>query len=219
MRSTQRQWDAAENIMDLNLLDLIEEAVRYSPNAVAISRLSDGLFVYAGDEIEPMMGFSPTDLVGKHSPLLDVWVDAADRELIVSKLKAGEKLTHVQMRTRHKDGSIRQVLVSFRLLHHAGEDYIATYLADDLTRYDQEQLLATNQKRLESLLQLSDMRDASEHEIFRYGVEAAVQITNSEFAYLHLYQNETQTLHLEAWSKGALEACNCLLYTSPSPRD
>lgn len=194
--------------MDLNLLDLIEEAVRYSPNAVAISRLRDGLFVYAGDEIEPMMGFRPTDLVGKHSSLLDVWVDAADRELIVSKLKAGEKLTHVQMRTRHKDGSIRQVLVSFRLLHHAGEDYIATYLADDLTRHDQEQLLATNQKRLESLLQLSDMRDASEHEIFRYGVEAAAQITNSEFAYLHLYQNETQTLHLEAWSKGALETCN-----------
>ncbi len=74
-------------------------------------------------------------------------------------------------------------------------------------RQEAEQHLKVNEERLAALLELSQMRFASEAELLTYSLEEAVRLTSSQVGYLHFFDEDKQTLGLFQWSKEVMTFC------------
>lgn len=67
--------------------------------------------------------------------------------------------------------------------------------------------LKQDDARLESLLTLIQMGDASEDEIRVFALDSVVSLTESKAGYLHFFDQDNQTLSLVSWSKEVMKIC------------
>ncbi len=118
-----------------------------SPDLVGITRLKDGLITDVNKGFENISGWKREEAIGTKSsePPLSFWVVAADRELMVTDLKAGRDITHREIKFRRKDGSIGIGIYSARPMNVDGEDSLIFIMQD-----------ITEQKRMEKELALSE---------------------------------------------------------------
>ncbi|MFO7904051.1 MAG: response regulator [Pirellulaceae bacterium] len=70
-----------------------------------------------------------------------------------------------------------------------------------------EATLRLEQSRLEALLKLGEMTDASIKEISDFALEEAVRLTESKIGYLAFMNEEETVLTMNSWSKRAMEQC------------
>jgi|GEM_PF-1858261 len=85
-------------------------------------------------------------------------------------------------------------------------EVVITY--DDITEEKRAQeLLRLNEERLEALVKLYQMGNASLHEITDYALEAGVKLTKSKAGYLAFADENEQMFIMHSWSGGALEEC------------
>ena len=70
-----------------------------------------------------------------------------------------------------------------------------------------EQGLRLDESRLEALLQLNQMTDASLKEITDFALEEAVRLTQSEIGYLAFLNEDESVLTMHSWSKSAMAEC------------
>ena len=75
-------------------------------------------------------------------------------------------------------------------------------LSDNINR-----ALRLSESRLEALLKLAEMSDASLHEIIDYVLEEAVRLTGSTIGYLGFMSEDEQVLTISAWSKSVMAQC------------
>jgi PAS domain S-box-containing protein len=73
-----------------------------------------------------------------------------------------------------------------------------------------ERSLRLDESRLEGLLQLNQMTEASLREITDFALEQAVRLTESKIGYLAFMDAEETTLTMHSWSKSAMEQCQIL---------
>jgi PAS domain S-box-containing protein len=68
--------------------------------------------------------------------------------------------------------------------------------------------LRTSDMRLKALFEMSESADRlGERELLQLGIEEAVRLTESEIGYLHLVNDDQETLQLYTWSAGTLAHC------------
>ncbi|AFL74507.1 PAS domain S-box protein [Thiocystis violascens] len=137
---------------------------------------------------------------------------------------------------RHKDGSVRWLRISNRLMVIRGRMYLAAIWTDiteqrriaadlEIHRQHLEQLvvarttelesahrrLLVSDARLQAVFEMSQRAHAlDEREILQWGVEAAVSITESQIGYLHLVNEDQETIQFYVWSDATLEHCTAL---------
>ena len=70
--------------------------------------------------------------------------------------------------------------------------------------------LELNKKRLDILLQLTHMTDRSLEEISNFVLNEGAELTNSEFGFIGLMNEEETILSNNAWSKNTMAACGLL---------
>jgi len=81
-------------------------------------------------------------------------------------------------------------------------------IAMDITeKKNAEDNLKLEEKRLQALFELSQMREATEKEITDFALEAAVELTKSKVGYLHFYEAKSGNIELYSWSKETLKYC------------
>lgn len=89
-----------------------------------------------------------------------------------------------------------------------GECHGHLWLYRDVTaRVQVEDALSLNTERMETLLRLNQMREASLEAIADFALEAAVRLTHSKIGYLAFVNEDETMLTLYAWSKTAMEEC------------
>ncbi|HQE91420.1 MAG TPA: GAF domain-containing protein [Anaerolineae bacterium] len=89
-----------------------------------------------------------------------------------------------------------------------GERHGNLWLYRDVTgRMRAQEAAQLNAERMEALLHLNQMRDASLQEITDFALEAAVRLTRSEVGYLAFVSEDETTLKMHAWSKQAMAEC------------
>ncbi|WP_156955728.1 GAF domain-containing protein [Solidesulfovibrio alcoholivorans] len=99
------------------------------------------------------------------------------------------------------------VISAFSLEH----DRFATVFEDITARKKHEESIFKNQKAFKSLYRINQMdEDFSENEIIQTVVDIATELTNSEGGYLHLINENSQTLKLTAWSSEVLRTCTAV---------
>ncbi len=83
--------------------------------------------------------------------------------------------------------------------------------ARDITRLKKnEALLVLHEMRLQSMLDLNKMLDASEQELVDFALEAINKVTSSEFAFIGLLNEDETVMTIQAWSKTVMKECNAI---------
>ncbi len=126
------------------------------------------------------------------------WEEACERAI---REHTDIKLDEVTVTCR--DGSVRTVFVTAAFI---GERRMAIF--NDITeRHRMEAQLRLDEMRLEALLELGQMTQASSAGITSYAMEQAVRLTGSDVGYVAFVTEDQTTMVIQAWSETAMETC------------
>ena len=93
------------------------------------------------------------------------------------------------------------------LTRENGEKHIVAIIRDITENKRAEADLKLNESRLEALLTLNQMTNASLAEIAGFALEEAVHLTQSEIGYVAFVNEDETVLTMHAWSKSAMKEC------------
>ncbi|MES9993485.1 MAG: response regulator [Candidatus Thiodiazotropha sp.] len=81
-------------------------------------------------------------------------------------------------------------------------------LQQEIAEHNQaEEEIKLNAERMETMLQLSQMVNATQEEVFDFAFDAAVRLTRSKLGYLALMNEDETVMTMQLWSKEAMEEC------------
>jgi PAS domain S-box-containing protein len=154
-----------------------------------------GLHLVAGDgtilranraELE-MLGYEAGEYIGR--PISDFHADSAVIDDILQRLSRGEKLDKYPARLRHKDGSVRHVLISSSVLFRDGAFINTRCFTVDVT----EQTLAQQALR-ESEAYLRNILDSTAEAFYAVDREGATTLCNRAFLELLGFEHENDAI-------------------------
>lgn len=126
------------------------KALELNPDAVVITRLTDGQILEANDACIKMTGYQREELIGKTTLELNIYgVD--DREEIISRLEKDGKYVSFESILRRKDGEVLNTLSSAVVLEIKGEPCIFAIIHDITERKHAEKLLRNKNQTLKAL--------------------------------------------------------------------
>ncbi len=133
-------------------------AFQTSPDAVTISRLSDGLYIEANNGFIELTGFRKEEVIGKSALEISIWNDPRDRDHLIAELKERGHVTNLEARFRLKDGRVRTGLMSARVINLGGEPNLLSVTRDVEDWKKVEQALRESEEKYRTLF--DESRDA-----------------------------------------------------------
>ncbi|MBL8516813.1 MAG: PAS domain S-box protein [Betaproteobacteria bacterium] len=161
-------WGGEEGILvqttDISALKAAEQAARRSdvrfarvfhssPDAIVISRLSDGVYVDVNEAWESLCGYSREEVLGKSSLDLGIWVVPDDRVRLVDRLSQGATVRDFEFKLRRKGGSIALALLSGEIIEEEGERLLLALLMDITEKKRAEEQLRESERRFADVLE------------------------------------------------------------------
>ncbi|MBI5586648.1 MAG: PAS domain S-box protein [Deltaproteobacteria bacterium] len=145
-----------------------EEALRYSeekfskifktsPDAIAIARTSDGVYLDVNESFCKITGYSKEEIIG-HSALpgdLNLWVRREDRDPFAAALKETGEALGMEIPFRHQNGTIRNVLLSARVLDIEGDTCHIAVFTDIPERKQAEEALRASEEKFSKIFKTS----------------------------------------------------------------
>jgi diguanylate cyclase (GGDEF)-like protein/PAS domain S-box-containing protein len=120
-----------------------------SPDAIVISRLSDGRYFEVNERWLELFGYGRDEIVGRSSLDLGVWVDPAERTRFAQQIRERGALRGFETRFRKKSGAIIDAVISADVIDIDGEPHLIVPIMD-----------ITDRKRAEERIQQLATRDA-----------------------------------------------------------
>lgn len=134
--------------------DKFQKAFQINPDAIIISRLSDGVFLEVNDGFRKLTGYSYEDVVGKSSYDIHIWKNPEDRKKLSDELKLKGWIDNFETEYCLKDGSICIGLMSAGVIELDSEKCILS-ITRDITESKQAEIkLMENQRKLAETNQL-----------------------------------------------------------------
>jgi len=126
------------DITDHQLADLAlrESEERYrtafvtSPDAINITRLSDGCYIDVNEGFMRMTGWSREEVIGKTALELKLWADPADRQHLADALRRDGYYENLEANFLAKDGRVISGLMSAHLMQIKGVDCLLSVTRD-----------------------------------------------------------------------------------------
>ena len=152
----------------------------------------------------------PAEIVGKTDFDLS-WKDLAElyRSEDRKVLKTGEPKLNFEEKVIRPDGSVFWVLTNkVPLLNPDGTFFgiLGTY--QDITdRKQAEDQIRMNEKRLKSIVSITQSGMNNIHDLLDQALEVAVAVTYSRIGYIYRYNAETQEFTLNSYSKDVMKEC------------
>lgn len=153
------------------------KAFNNSPDAIVITRLSDGYIIDVNDSFLKMSGFNREEIIGRSSVLMNLWYDAEDRDKYVKKLSAEKSVRNFRTKFVKRSGEIRDFLINGEMFELRGEKCIIGILQDITEQLkmqqeiislnaDLEKKVAERTRQLESInLQLEAFTYSVSHDL------------------------------------------------------
>ncbi|MFH1058409.1 MAG: PAS domain S-box protein [Pseudomonadota bacterium] len=101
-----------------------------SPDAIAISRLSDGHYLDVNEGFTALTGFARAEVIGRTNAELNIWQSAAEREQLLAELERQGRVTNLEANFRTKGGSAYTGQVSAAAISLGGEPCMITITRD-----------------------------------------------------------------------------------------
>ncbi len=101
-----------------------------STSGILITSLADGTILAANDTYQRLFGYADDELIGKSASELNIYINPADREHVIDKLRKGESVRDYEMPLRAKNGEIRIVQGSVQPISLGGKSCLVTSIYD-----------------------------------------------------------------------------------------
>ena len=126
-----------------------EKIFQASPDAIVISRLTDGRYLEVNQRWLELFGFTREEAIGRTASDLGVWVDPAERSRLVAEVRQRGTVKDFETRFRKKSGAIIDALLSADVIDIGGQPHLIVPILD-----------ITDRKRAEERIQQLATRDA-----------------------------------------------------------
>ncbi len=121
------------------------------PDAVLMTRVSDGVCRDANAGFETLTGFRREEVVGRSSTALGVWVDARDRDRVFGQVLKSETARDLELEGRRRDGTPFVGSVSARLVDVRGEPHVLSVVHDVTDRNAARESLERSAREIREL--------------------------------------------------------------------
>ncbi len=166
----------------------------------------EGNLIYVNEAAYKSHGYTKDELMAMKLHDLDVLEHG---KLIEPRMKELMEKGEATFESAHfrKDGSIMPIEVHARIIEVGANKFVLSITRDITERKRAEESLRLNESRLEALLKLNHMPDASLKEVSDFALEEAIRLTGSKIGYLAFMNDDETVLTMYSWSKSALEEC------------
>jgi PAS domain S-box-containing protein len=106
------------------------KAFQNSPDAINLTRFSDGVYLEVNEGAEKLSGYSAAELLGKSTLELNIWADPQQRVRLNQKLLNAGKLENEEVNVRNRSGQIIPSSISARVITINGEACVITFTRD-----------------------------------------------------------------------------------------
>ena len=127
------------------------------PDCAIISRLSDGVIEDANEGFTTLTGYDRSEAVGRLSSDLGLWVDPAQRDVLVGRIRDHGSVADFPLVLRRKDGQTVECTSSANLLMLDDEPYLIT-VTRDVTIQRQAEAVLLQEANTDSLTGLANRR-------------------------------------------------------------
>ncbi len=116
------------------------KAFQASPLGISISTRAEGRFVDVNHTFLELLGYSPSEAIGKTWEELDIWIHQGDYlNQVVNKLKQVGSIRDLELQFRTKSGEIRDAILSIEPIDLEGEPCLLTMVSDNTERKQAEE--------------------------------------------------------------------------------
>ncbi len=127
-------------------------AFRTSPDAISITRLSDGLIIDVNDGFSQITGFSREEVLGKTPEELNIWLSKEDRKFFIDTLEKHGEFSNKEVRFRLKDGRVVHALLSAKIFQLNGVPHVLSIAKDIEPLKQAQKALEESEERLRVLI-------------------------------------------------------------------
>jgi PAS domain S-box-containing protein len=128
------------------------KAFHSTPDAIVISRASDGLLLEVNDVFLQNAGYSREETLNRTTEELNLWVDINDRERYITAMKSMGRARDIEVRFRTKSGKLLDGLMSGESILLGDEPCLLTIIRDITERVKTEAELEKYRLHLEDLV-------------------------------------------------------------------
>lgn len=132
------------------------KAFMLTPDAAAISRISDGIIVQINIGFTRTLEYEADEVIGKSASELNIWVDQKQREFVISELLRVGVVDNVPSLARSKSGKIRHGLVSAGMFELNGIKHSIIMVKDFTDRKRAEDVLRQSEQKYRTLIETTD---------------------------------------------------------------
>ncbi|HJZ12545.1 MAG TPA: PAS domain S-box protein, partial [Acidobacteriota bacterium] len=123
-----------------------------APGSMMLSSLPDGKTLEVNDNFSLITGYSREEAIGKTTGDLSMWSDPDARDRFLSILQSVGLVRDFEADLNHKSGTIRNGLVSGRIITVQGKKYLLGTFYDITARKTTEKALAESEERYRAIV-------------------------------------------------------------------
>ncbi len=127
------------------------KAFRLSPNAITLTRISDGRHIEVNESFCRMMGYSHEEIIGKTAVDLNFWASLGERERMIQTLKNKTVIHNYELQFRNRSGRERTALLSIETIDIEGEACFLSISSDITDRQKAEQALREAEEKYRNI--------------------------------------------------------------------
>jgi PAS domain S-box-containing protein len=124
-----------------------ETIFQSSPVPSAITDIDTGMIINANTALESLTGITLEEVVSKTCLDIGIWNNPADRDRIIHKIVSGNTVDNEEVEYRVKNGEIRNILYSGRLIDINGKPYVLSHSQDITAHKQAEEALKESEER------------------------------------------------------------------------
>ncbi|MEG4418892.1 PAS domain S-box protein [Microcoleus sp. LAD1_D5] len=197
----------AERTADLaKAKEKFSKAFRLSPNAITLTRISDGRHIEVNESFCRMMGYSHEEIIGKTAVELNFWASLGERDRMISMLKNKTALHNYELRFRNKNGTERTALLSIETIDIEGEACFLSISSDITDRQKAETALREAEEKYRNIY------ENALNGIFQTAIDGKYISANPALANIYGYDSPADLI-------AAQPNFNNQLYVKPNRRD
>jgi len=127
------------------------KAFRLSPNAITLTRISDGRHIEVNESFCRMMGYSHEEIIGKTAVDLNFWASLGERERMIQTLQNKTAIHNYELQFRNKSGQERTALLSIETIDIDGEACFLSISSDISDRQKAETALREAEEKYRNI--------------------------------------------------------------------